>query len=60
MPVVEWLLALEKLEGHYDYLAQLAQGYEKNPGKLEENLHHVYGWRDSHMLKALMKREIAR
>ncbi len=37
---------LEKLAGYYDHLADLAKGYEKNPDKLEENLSHVYRWRD--------------
>ena len=37
---------LEKLAGYYNHLAELAKGYEKNPAKLEENLRHVYSWRD--------------
>jgi hypothetical protein len=37
---------LAKLAGYYDHLAELAKGYEKNPAKLEENLRHVYRWRD--------------
>ena len=37
---------LEKLAGYYEHLAELAKGYEKDRAKLEENLHHVYGWRD--------------
>jgi hypothetical protein len=37
---------LEKLAGYYEHLAELAKGYEKNAAKLEENLRHVYGWRD--------------
>jgi NAD(P)-dependent dehydrogenase (short-subunit alcohol dehydrogenase family) len=37
---------LEKLAGYYNHLAELAKGYEKDSAKLEENLHHVYGWRD--------------
>jgi NAD(P)-dependent dehydrogenase (short-subunit alcohol dehydrogenase family) len=37
---------LEKLAGYYEHLANLAKGYEKDPSKLEENLRHVYGWRD--------------
>jgi hypothetical protein len=37
---------LEKLAGYYDHLAELAKGYEKDRAKLEENLRHVYGWRD--------------
>jgi NAD(P)-dependent dehydrogenase (short-subunit alcohol dehydrogenase family) len=39
-------LPLEKLAGYYDHLAELAKGYEKDQGKLEENLRFVYGWRD--------------
>jgi len=39
-------LPLEKLAGYYDHLAELAKGYEKDRAKLEENLRHVYGWRD--------------
>jgi hypothetical protein len=37
---------LEKLAGYYEHLADLAKGYEKDAVKLEENLRHVYGWRD--------------
>jgi hypothetical protein len=37
---------LEKLAGYYDHLAELAKGYEKDRAKLEENLRHVYRWRD--------------
>lgn len=37
---------LEKLAGYYEHLAELAKGYEKNLAKLEENLRHVYHWRD--------------
>ena len=37
---------LEKLAGYYEHLADLAKGYEKDSAKLEENLRHVYGWRD--------------
>jgi NAD(P)-dependent dehydrogenase (short-subunit alcohol dehydrogenase family) len=37
---------LEKLVGYYEHLAELAKGYEKDPAKLEENLRHVYRWRD--------------
>jgi hypothetical protein len=37
---------LKKLAGYYEHLADLAKGYEKDPAKLEENLGHVYGWRD--------------
>ena len=28
------------------HLAELVKGYEKNAVKLEENLQHVYGWKD--------------
>jgi NAD(P)-dependent dehydrogenase (short-subunit alcohol dehydrogenase family) len=37
---------LERLAGYYEHLAELAKGYEKNPAKLEENLRHVYRWRN--------------
>jgi hypothetical protein len=37
---------LEKLAGYYNHLAELAKGYEKDPMKLDENLRHVYRWRD--------------
>lgn len=37
---------LEKLAGYYEHLAELAKGYEKDPVKLQENLSHVYIWRD--------------
>ena len=46
-------LPLEKLAGYYEHLAELAKGYEKDSSKLEENLRHVYGWRDD--VKALAK-----
>lgn len=39
-------LPLDKLAGCYEHLAELAKGYEKDRGKLEENLRHVYRWRD--------------
>ena len=39
-------LPLEKLAGYYEHLATLAKGYEKDKAKLEENLRHVYRWRD--------------
>ena len=39
-------LPLDKLAGYYEHLADLAKGYEKDKAKLEENLRHVYGWRD--------------
>jgi hypothetical protein len=46
---------LEKLAGYYDHLAELAKGYEKDPVKLQENLRHVYGWRDEvEQLKAMI------
>ena len=44
---------LEKLAGYYNHLAELAKGYEKDPTKLEENLRHVYRWRDE--VEALAK-----
>jgi hypothetical protein len=37
---------LERLAEYYDHLAELAKGYEKDPVKLEDNLRHVYGWKD--------------
>ena len=37
---------LEKLAGYYNHLAELAKGYEKDAAKLQENLRHVYAWRD--------------
>jgi hypothetical protein len=37
---------LQKLADYYTHLAELAKGYEKNAAKLEENLNHVYSWRD--------------
>jgi NAD(P)-dependent dehydrogenase (short-subunit alcohol dehydrogenase family) len=37
---------LSRLAGYYNHLAELAKGYEKDAVKLEENLRHVYGWRD--------------
>lgn len=46
---------LEKLAGYYEHLADLAKGYEKDKAKLEENLRHVYGWRDEvNKLKELL------
>jgi NAD(P)-dependent dehydrogenase (short-subunit alcohol dehydrogenase family) len=39
-------LPLDRLAGYYNHLAELAKGYEKNAAKLEENLRHVYGWKD--------------
>jgi NAD(P)-dependent dehydrogenase (short-subunit alcohol dehydrogenase family) len=39
-------LPLGQLAGYYDHLAELAKGYEKNAAKLEENLRHVYAWKD--------------
>ncbi len=38
--------SLEKLAAYYTHLGELAKGYEKDAAKLEENLRHVYGWRD--------------
>ena len=37
---------LGKLAEYYNHLAELAKGYERDPAKLEENLKHVYRWRD--------------
>src|SRR6266545_7004104 len=37
---------LEKLAGYYNHLAELAKGYEKDPAKLQDNLRHVYAWKD--------------
>jgi hypothetical protein len=49
---------LEKLAGYYEHLAELAKGYEKDPAKLEENLGHVYRWRDEvNELAKLISRE---
>ena len=46
---------LEKLAGYYEHLADLAKGYERDKAKLEENLRHVYGWRDEvNQLKELL------
>jgi NAD(P)-dependent dehydrogenase (short-subunit alcohol dehydrogenase family) len=46
---------LAKLAGYYEHLAELAKGYEKDPVKLEDNLRHVYGWRDEvERLRALL------
>jgi len=39
-------LPLDKLAGYYNHLAELAKGYEKDAVKLEENLIHVYGWKN--------------
>lgn len=39
-------LPLDKLAGYYEHLAELAKGYEKDALKLQENLRHVYAWRD--------------
>jgi NAD(P)-dependent dehydrogenase (short-subunit alcohol dehydrogenase family) len=46
-------LPLDKLAGYYEHLAELAEGYEKDKTKLEENLRHVNGWRDE--VQALAK-----
>jgi NAD(P)-dependent dehydrogenase (short-subunit alcohol dehydrogenase family) len=37
---------LTKLAGYYGHMAELAKGYEKDPVKLQDNLRHVYGWKD--------------
>lgn len=39
-------LPLSKLAEYYNHLAELAKGYEKDMAKLQENLGHVYSWRD--------------
>lgn len=39
-------LPLDKLAGYYEHLAELAKGYERDAAKLEENLKHLYQWRD--------------
>ena len=39
-------LPLDRLAGYYNHLAELAKGYEKDPLRLQENLRHVYGWKD--------------
>ena len=39
-------LSLDRLAGYYEHLAELAKGYERDQAKLEENLRHVYSWRD--------------
>jgi hypothetical protein len=47
---------LGRLAGYYNHLAELAKGYEKDTAKLEENLKHVYSWRDEVTeLEALLK-----
>jgi NAD(P)-dependent dehydrogenase (short-subunit alcohol dehydrogenase family) len=46
-------LPIGKLAAYYEHLADLAKGYEKDKTKLEENLRHVYHWRDE--VKALEK-----
>lgn len=51
------VLPLRKLAEYYNHLAELAKGYEKDAAKLQENLHHVYCWRDEveHLEKLLGK-----
>lgn len=39
-------LPLAKLADYYEHLATLAKGYERDQAKLEDNLRHVYRWRD--------------
>lgn len=39
-------LPIGRLAAYYEHLADLAKGYEKDKTKLEENLRHVYHWRD--------------
>ncbi len=47
---------LARLAEYYNHLAELAKGYEKDAAKLEENLKHVYGWRDEVTeLEAILK-----
>jgi short chain dehydrogenase len=46
-------LPLDNLAGYYEHLAELALGYESDSEKLEENLEHVYDWRDE--VRALKK-----
>jgi len=47
---------LSKLAGYYNHLVELAKGYEKDAAKLQENLEHVYGWRDEvQQLENLLK-----
>jgi hypothetical protein len=47
---------LPRLAGYYNHLAELAKGYEKDAAKLEQNLKHVYGWRDEVTeLEAILK-----
>ncbi len=49
-------LPFAKLAGYYEHLAELAKSYEKDAAKLEENLRHVYGWRDEvTRLKQIMR-----
>ena len=49
-------LPFDKLAGYYEHLAELAKSYEKDAAKLEENLRHVYGWRDEvTRLKQIMR-----
>ena len=48
---------IEKLTGYYNHLAELAKGYEKNAEKLQEDLKHVYRWRDeADMLAKLLEK----
>lgn len=39
-------LPLHELARYYEHLAELAKGYERDRAKLEENLRHIYRWRD--------------
>ena len=49
---------LEQLAGYYNHLADLARGYEKDTAKLQEDLCHVYRWRDEvHGLEQMLKHE---
>jgi NAD(P)-dependent dehydrogenase (short-subunit alcohol dehydrogenase family) len=49
------VLPISRLAGYYNHLAELTKGYEKNAAKLEENLRHVYRWKDEAdlLMKAL-------
>ena len=53
------VLPLPKLAGYYNHLAELAKGYEKDAAKLQENLQHVYGWRDEvEQLEKLLGKQV--
>jgi hypothetical protein len=47
---------VDQLAGYYAHLQQVAAGYEKDPKKLEEQLHIVRGWQDAaHRLGAWLE-----